>query len=166
MKLTPDIEDAMRRAGLHPEQFKAKRGKKREVWPEPCLWKFAPGILLVNFEVPARPIPWKSPTVTRSGVSFKDASLKRWQKEVRECGKGAMRGKGPYSCEVKLVVDFHLTPRPGSAPDTSNLTKALEDSLQGPVIVNDRAVIEVVARRLRSERDYAEVWIYSAKQGD
>lgn len=152
----------MKAARLDPETLKAPRGKKASEYPAPCEWKFAAGILLVHFEVAMRPVPWKAPTVTRSGVSFKDASLKRWQKEVRDRGAKAMSG-GPYSCRVELVMDFHLTKRAGSAPDVSNLTKATEDSLQGPVIVNDRQVAKITSRRLdRAERDYAEIWVYSA----
>jgi Holliday junction resolvase RusA-like endonuclease len=165
LKVTDSIANAMKSAGLDPDALKAPRGKKKAKpsgYPDPCDWKFAPGTLLVHFEVGMRPVPWKSPTVTRSGVSFKDANLKRWQKEVRDSGARAMKG-GPYSCRVELVMDFHLTPRAGSAPDVSNLTKATEDALQGPVIVNDRQVGKITSRRVdRSDRDRAEIWVYSA----
>jgi Holliday junction resolvase RusA-like endonuclease len=54
----------------------------------------------------------------------------------------------PYGGPVRLEVTYYLRPRPGGVPDTSNLTKAFEDALQGAVIRNDTQVVGHCTRRV------------------
>jgi len=120
--------------------------------------RLEPGSLICEFEVPFRPVPWKAPVVPRTGHAYKDKDLVKWQQRVSDCADAAMLGHYPYSHEVRLEVEFYLTARAGSPPDTSNLTKALEDSLQGYVITNDTKVASIEAERfLGADRDRA--WI-------
>lgn len=118
-----------------------------------------PGELIVEFEIDARPIPWKASTILKRGGAFKDKKLVAWQDEVRRRGREAMGGREPYAGPVEVRFLFSLTRRAGSVADTSNLTKACEDSLQGVVIVNDRAVHQIVSHRTTGDRDFARVTV-------
>jgi Holliday junction resolvase RusA-like endonuclease len=142
MKLTPEIERAMRASGVYPE---ALRGKPKSVAPE--VYQGLPGELIVELVVPSRPVPWKAPTTTRTGHSFKDKKLVEWQKLVAGQAAIAMGSRYPHPGPIDLTLRFELTRKPGSVPDLSNLTKALEDSLQGIVFVNDRWVSHIDATR-------------------
>lgn len=120
-----------------------------------------PGTVICEFEVPMRPVPWKAPSTTRTGHSYKDPKLVAWQAEVSRCAEVAMRGRRPYPGPVLLTLEFYLTRRAGSLPDLSNLTKAFEDSLQGSAIVNDRCVREIHSERIVGDRDGAWVRVTS-----
>lgn len=122
---------------------------------------FHPDTLVVAFFVPVRPSPWRAPTTTRSGVSFKDKNLVRWQKDVATCCEMAMGGRAPYPHPVRLELEFNLKRRPGSVPDLSNLTKGTEDALQGLAIVNDRQVREIKATRTVGDADGVMIRVYS-----
>jgi Holliday junction resolvase RusA-like endonuclease len=123
-----------------------------------------PGTVIADFEVPMRPVPWSAPHVNTNGPAFKNPRLRAWQAEVSRCAAEAMVGRRPYGGAVKLVAEFYLSPRGGSPPDTSNLTKSLEDACQGHVIVNDRCVVRVESERfLRCSRDCAWVRVIAVE---
>jgi Holliday junction resolvase RusA-like endonuclease len=120
--------------------------------------------LICEFYVPQRPVPWKVPQTTRTGHAYKPVKLVSWQRSVATCCKMAMgRGK-PYAGPVTLEFIFHLTKRAGGLPDTSNLTKAAEDALQGVAIVNDRAVWRITSSRVIGDGDGALVRVYAEEQ--
>jgi Holliday junction resolvase RusA-like endonuclease len=153
MRSTPEIEKAIAEAGV---------AGMRTVIPGHTLAPTpAAGDVVAEFEVPHRASPWKAPHVGRTGPPFKDKSLVAWQKTVADHASLSMRGRPPYPGPVLLEVHFHLTRRPGSAPDLSNLTKAFEDALQGVVIVNDRSVLKIVAQRSTGARDYVAARVIS-----
>jgi Holliday junction resolvase RusA-like endonuclease len=120
--------------------------------------------LIVDFYVPMRPVPWSVPMVLRTGRSIKSKRLLSWQKAVATCCRMAMGRTEPYAGPVRLDFEFHLTKRAGSLPDTSNLTKAAEDALQGVAIVNDRAVWGITSRRVVGDGDGARVRVYAEVQ--
>lgn len=154
MKLTPDLARAMEAAGLGNLRSQPKvKPPVAEIEP--------PGELIVEFVVEGRPTPWKAPTVTKAGLTFKDKTLVKWQSLVAATGKLAMGSRYPYPGPVELRLHFELTRRAGSVPDLSNLTKAFEDSLQGAVIVNDRCVFRIRAERTMGEHDRATVEVRS-----
>jgi Holliday junction resolvase RusA-like endonuclease len=133
--------------------------------PRPTSPVLPPGTLVVEFEVPARPIPWKVASTTRTGHSYKDKKLVAWQAEVARCAAMAMRGRAPYGGAVRVEMEFYLTPRPGVPGDASNFGKATEDALQGTVILNDRKVVDVRSRRyLQHLLDMARVTVYAAEE--
>jgi Holliday junction resolvase RusA-like endonuclease len=120
---------------------------------------------VLEFHVAARPIPWKAATVLKAGGAFKDKKLVAWQRAVATCGRMAMMGREPFAGPVEIDVTFHLSPsKNGSVPDTTNLVKALEDSLQGVVIVNDRQVCNTMARRRKATIDVARVKVTSIEE--
>jgi Holliday junction resolvase RusA-like endonuclease len=155
MKVTDDIARAMRSAGLDPSTL---RGRPKAV--APVAPQGSPGDLIVEFVVPYRAIPWKAATTTRTGHSFKDKNLVQWQKLVAGMAALAMGSRHPHPGPIDLKLRFELTRRPGSVPDLSNLTKALEDSLQGIVFVNDRWVSHIDATRHVGEHDRVTITVH------
>lgn len=152
--MTPETEALLRKAGV-------------KVPPKGDLagCKFFSGCLIVEVRVPGRPIPWKPARVLRNGMSYKDGKLKSWQKTVGQYAFLAMKGMAPYSHSVALEVDFYLTAIKGRVtPDLSNLTKALEDSLQGTVIENDRRVVRIVSKRFTGLADEVRVRVYATEE--
>lgn len=155
-------DDLLRRAGIvlpaGAKSLKTKLPKATSLLGQ----RYAPGTLLVTVEVPHRPIPWKAPSTTRTGHSYKDPKLVAWQRQVGLYAGQAMAGLAPYRHPVKLDISFHLTrAKNGSIPDLSNLTKAFEDALQGTVIVNDCQVASIIADRYIGTTDGAVVDVYA-----
>lgn len=127
--------------------------------------RFAPGILVVSFTVPARPVPWKAAHTTRTGHAFKDKRLVAWQKTVQQYAAMAMAGMAPYSHAVEIRLEFHLAPIRGrTLPDLSNCVKSTEDALQGVVIENDRRVQRIVSQRFVSLVDEARIWVFATEE--
>jgi Holliday junction resolvase RusA-like endonuclease len=145
----PMADDALKRAGI------LLKGKPPLV--------LNPGELLALIGIDGRPVPWKAPTTTRTGHSFKDKRLVAWQKRVADEAAEVMRvlGRDPYAGPVSLSMCFELKRKAGRAPDTSNLGKAAEDALQGVVIVNDTQVGFIESKRIIGDRDYCTIGVYA-----
>jgi Holliday junction resolvase RusA-like endonuclease len=127
-----------------------------------------PGTAICEFEVPTRPVPWKAPSTTQTGHSYKDPKLVEWQSEVASCAGKAMtmNGRKPYGHAVEVWAEFHLAPsRNGSYGDTTNLLKAVEDALQGVVLVNDKRVVRSHPERflVGVTRDHAWVRVIAVE---
>lgn len=122
------------------------------------------GSLIAGFFVEGRPVPWSAPTTTRTGHSFKNPRLVSWQKLVGDLAYLAMRPDPPYSHPVRLDLIFYLTVRGGSRPDTSNLGKALEDALQGKVIVNDKQVCDIRSRRVIGTGEGVMIQVFAMEE--
>jgi Holliday junction resolvase RusA-like endonuclease len=150
--MTPKVEAMLRRAGFAiPASAKAMQGVR-----------LAPGALVVEFRVLARPIPWRAAHTTRTGHSFKNKTLVAWQATVKDHATLAMGRMAPYSHPVALVLEFFLVPIKGrTLPDLSNLNKSTEDSLQGVVIENDRQVHRITSRRFVGVADEARIRVYA-----
>ncbi len=125
--------------------------------------KFAPGTLIAKVVVEGRPVPWKAPTTTRTGHSFKDKRMVAWQEQVREAARAAMGDRVPYSHPVLLKCLFAFEPHNRSqTPDLSNLVKCCEDALQKIVITNDRNVAKNEGERIdNAQFGRATIWVYA-----
>ncbi len=137
---------------------KSRRPKPK---PEP-VELLPPGILIARVEIPARAVPWKAPSTTRTGHSYKDPSLVAWQATVALIAKFAMGNRKPYAGPVRLSLIIDLKRKPGSAPDATNLQKAIEDSCQNIIFTNDRLVVETNTRRTIGDRDHVTIEVFSA----
>lgn len=111
------------------------------------------GTLICEGTVLGRAVPWKSPTMSRTGGVIPNRgykAYKTWQEIIKHhvrCHR-PRRKSWPYGGPVELRVTFYVCKRGGrSNADTSNLTKAFEDSLQGELYANDSQV-----HRIRAER--------------
>jgi Holliday junction resolvase RusA-like endonuclease len=110
-----------------------------------------PGVTVAEGTIPGRAVPWKSPTLGRNGGAIRSrgyGQYKAWQATVNVLAATQRARRRPYGGPVRLEVTYYLRPRPGGVPDTSNLTKAFEDALQGAVIRNDTQVVGHCTRRV------------------
>jgi Holliday junction resolvase RusA-like endonuclease len=132
------------RTVLPPDLTVALVARRRREGEAPGGRAYPPGAVVARFTVPGRAVPWKAPFVGARGA-FKEASLVAWQGEVRLRARLAMGGRPPHTGPFALGLVFtRKAPRgrrPGdrwaARPDTVNLVKAFEDSLQGVVILDD-----------------------------
>ncbi len=125
-----------------------RRGRSE---PPPAEPDAAPGVVICSGVIEGRAVPWKAPHTSRRGGCVPTRDYKRyttWLGTVRAGAKRLMGRKRPYGGPVEMEVTYYLAPRPGTLPDTSNLTKAFEDALQGVVYRNDGQVCRVVAARV------------------
>lgn len=136
----------------------AKKPRKPKKPPVALL---APGTLLLSIRWGGRAIPWKAPTVTRHGATFKDGTLVAWQQEVALRAMAARKISKPYEgpVEVKMVARFAK----GPIGDACNLLKAAEDSLQGVVFVNDRQVVVNSCDRRQAGYDMVAIVVRAAE---
>ena len=124
----------------------------------------APGELICPpIVVEGEAVPWKTPTVTRYGTTFKDKTLVAWQLHVASCAHKVLDGAAPYDDPVSIQIIFvrkhPKTRKPGefadTRPDLDNLTKAVKDSLTGKAVaklkVNKVAVGENFGRVLADD---------------
>lgn len=120
----------------------------------------APGVVVAEGTIPGRAIPWKSPTIGRNGGAMRSrgyGAYKAWQSLVNALAAPQRRSRRPYGGPVRLEATYYLAPRPGIPPDTSNLTKAFEDALQGSVYRNDSQVVGHCTRRVVSAQEAERV---------
>ena len=110
--------------------------------------------LIFEGMVVGRAVPWKAPNVTRRGT-FRDKKVKKWQSHVKWQTLQYKQGE-PYDGPVMLDLKFIMRGRSGLLPDLTNLTKALEDVLQGIVYVNDRQVCKQVTERIVGDKSTKE----------
>ncbi len=118
------------------------------------------GMFVVCFHVPGRPVPWSVPTVFRNGGSKKNARLIAWQQTVGMFARLAMHGRELHAGPVEIaVVATIAAPRDRRYrdPDCTNIVKAIEDALQGIVIVNDRQVCRQYVERVRGDDERAVI---------
>lgn len=125
--------------------------------------RIPPGAIVCRFAVDGTPRPWRAPTVTRNGHSFKDKHLLKWQSTVKRQARLAMGQRSPYGGPVRLVMAFTLRRRPGAYPDVANLIKGTEDALQGSVIVNDRQTRRIEASRTIGDNDGVVITVYAVE---
>lgn len=118
------------------------------------------GTVICEGTVFGRPVSWKAPRNSRTGgviPTRQYKAYKEWQATVREQAAKDMGRKTPYAGPVELYLDFYLAPNGKTRPDTSNLVKSTEDSLQGVVIRNDIEVVAVHARRIVTDQEVQRV---------
>ena len=99
------------------------------------------GLELCRFTVEGRAVPWKAPTVTQNGGTFKDRTLVAWQEMVAGAARRAWGNREPYAGRVELEFTVHI--RGKRRGDATNLQKSIEDSMQSVVISNDKNVVRI-----------------------
>lgn len=112
------------------------------------------GTVLLRTSLRGRAVPWQVSTVTKNGA-FKDRRLVAWQEQVQTWAwvnrTQSVAYAGPV--EVSVVARFAK----GPLPDATNVLKAIEDALQGPVFINDRQVMRNSCERTRTGYDWVTI---------
>lgn len=149
---------------LHPAA-KGNRPRRRRIVEAPLdvTGDLPPGAVLLQCEIAARPVPWKAPMVGRYGA-VKDARLVAWQTRVAIVAQLAYTARTPYRGPVEVAV--WATIAKGPLMDATNLMKAIEDSLEGIVIVNDRQVIRNRCERAIGSRDLVRIEVVAADRNE
>jgi Holliday junction resolvase RusA-like endonuclease len=109
-----------------------------------------PGTVLLETMILLRAVPWSASQVTRNGT-FKAKRLVAWQRVI---GVVAFRDRtqaAPYGGPVEVMVMAQFAK--GPLPDATNVLKAVEDAIQGVVIVNDSQVVRNSCGRTKGEWD-------------
>lgn len=161
MSRRPDFPAGKLPPGAKMLETKLPKGLKRRPCPP-----FAPGDLLAAFVVEGRPVPWSVPVIAKNGGKVKSPRLVAWQEAVKRAACLAWDERYlSYRGPVRVVMHFHLARRGAGLrgnPDTTNLQKGAEDSLQGAMIANDCQVDDIRSVRFFDGADHAAIWVYAA----
>jgi Holliday junction resolvase RusA-like endonuclease len=115
-------------------------------------------MLPLRFVVEGRAVAWTPSRVTRNGT-YKIHELCMWQEIVKGAAREAWgAGHEPYAGPVAVSIMIYLIEF-GSTPDVTNCFKAIEDSLQGIVIANDRQVEFTRGRRVFTDQEFVVVTV-------
>ena len=95
----------------------------------------------VCFNVSGIPIPKQSFRINSSGVHFQAEKVVTWQNTVAFYAKMAMQSRDPITEPVSMSIDFYLPNR--SRKDLDNLSKAILDSCNGIVYMDDCQVVDL-----------------------
>lgn len=133
-------------------------------------------LAMILLEIEGLPVPWTPSRITRTRHAFnpkyKEKQYAQWQI------KSQYNQEKPISGPVSLDLSFHMPIPAGTSkvkrlqmlngkifhikrPDTSNLTKFLEDCLKGIVIEDDSQTVEIIARKLYAEKPKSVVKVTS-----
>ena len=135
------------------------KAPRREKAEPPTLAE--PGTVIVEGVVMGRAVSWKSPNIgggnVRRRLVYK--TYRQWKELVAATMKPLMQGARPYAGPVVVEFVFYLIPNPGHTPDTDNLGKSTQDSLNRVVFIDDTQVCESHLKRIISatERERAEL---------
>lgn len=105
----------------------------------------------VTFSVPGQPVPKQSFRYTGAngrGGGYTDPRVKAWQTLVSQHARLAMAGREPFTCPVSVTLTFFLPTR--RRVDADNLSKAVLDSLNGIVFVDDNQVAKLTIYKLHA----------------
>lgn len=135
--------------------------------PEPEAATLPPGTLIMCCRIPLRAVPWSAPTVIHGGKPYKGRRLVKWQQAVAVFARTSLTswvpGDMPYDGPVQ--VDVMATFAKGPLPDATNVLKAIEDAIQGVVILNDRQVTRNSCERTKGETDLVTIAVRAAGGG-
>lgn len=116
----------------------------------------------MQFVIEGKPIPWMR--AGRHGWKYFDRQHAK-KEEVRALIKEQLNGQEPFSEPLKLTIEFHMMiPVSGSkikrqnalkkphscVPDLDNLTKFIDDALNGILWTDDAIIYEFAARKYYS----------------
>ena len=90
------------------------------------------------------------------GGGYTDPRVKAWQATVRDYAALAMRQYEPITCPVRVRLEFYLKDR--RRVDCDNLSKGLQDGLNGIVWQDDSQVCELLIIK-RIDRDNPRVGV-------
>lgn len=103
----------------------------------------------IEFTIPSEPATKKtSQRVVRAGRRMRIIPSERtisWTATARTFMQFAMRGRPPLTGLVAVTYRFY---RRRDVADLGGLEAALDDALQGPIIENDRQIVQRVSERL------------------
>lgn len=93
------------------------------------------------FTVPGRPACKQSFVYTANGGGYTKPHVKRWQTSVSWAAREAMGGDAPVAGPVRVTMRFVMPDK--TRRDCDNLSKAVLDSLNGIVFVDDCQVVDL-----------------------
>jgi len=98
--------------------------------------------------VPGRPVGQGSMRSLGKGrMTHNNPHLKAWRQAVGWAFKAAGPGE-PTAADVRVTLHFAVHPRrKGDAPDLDKLVRAVLDALTGLAYLDDKQVVEILARR-------------------
>ena len=106
----------------------------------------------ICFNVNGIPIPKQSFRINKNGVHFQTARVHNWQDTVAGEARIAMQGRDPIAAPVSMEIDFYLPNH--SRKDIDNLSKAILDSLNGIVFVDDCQVVDLELHKRFGSQEY------------
>lgn len=120
-------------------------------------------VKFLQFHVEGRPVPWKSPNVTRRGA-YAVLSYANYKRKVRDIAQIEMYLAKKRISFARTALRLRIFVMGNREPDNTNILKSVEDGLKGTVIHDDKQVkeqetnFEYVSRE-EDERVEIEVWI-------
>ena len=129
-----------------------------------------------SFTVPGKPQPKQRPrVVSRGGFAraYTPKQTKDYEALVKECFLSAYPKHEPTEAAVKMEVIIGVCPPKSSSkkkqrellesglptrkPDADNVFKAVADSLNGVLYVDDSQLVDISIKKVYSESDYITV---------
>lgn len=115
----------------------------------------------IRITVPIKPVAWTRPRFdSKSKRVFNTKKLTDYENQIALFAKAAMRGRPPFTGEIKLSAEFYR-PKPktrkGQKPqvsfigDADRYLNAVMDSLIGVCYLDDRQVVDARAIKLFGE---------------
>ncbi len=117
----------------------------------------------MKFEILGKPVPWMR--AGRYGSRYFDCQLSK-KREIRNLVQYQMKSQKPFSEPLKLSIEFYMRiptswskikrlnaiKKPHSTiPDLDNLTKFIDDALNGVLWTDDSIIYEFAARKYFGE---------------
>ena len=115
----------------------------------------------INFTVPIKPVAWTRPQFdSKTKRVYNTEKLTDYENQIALYAKAAMRGRPPFTGEVKLTAEFYRPkpkPRKGQKPqvsfigDVDRYLNAIMDALIGICYLDDRQVVDAHPKKLFGE---------------
>ena len=94
---------------------------------------------MISYIIPRRPEPKQRPRKGKNGSVYTPAKTREYEEYVGWCAKRWF--VRPMMGEVELFARFYFKSKK-NRPDLSNLTKALEDGMNGIAYIDDKQIIK------------------------
>jgi Holliday junction resolvase RusA-like endonuclease len=131
---------------------------------------------MISFTIPGTPVPQGRPRVTKTGHAYYDEKTKEYRERVRQCAIVAQAGRETLTGALAMFVDCVL-PIPQSwpvhrkqaalhgqwhvlRPDSSNIIKGIEDSLNGIVYEDDSQIALLIGTKSYGTEPETKVTIF------
>ena len=107
---------------------------------------------MIRIDVPIKPVPFPRPA-TNERRRYNPKRYREFKEQLGWYARLAMKGRLPFTGEVKLHADFYR-PKPKRSKhvsfigDVDNYLKAVMDSLIGICYLDDRQVVDVHGRKI------------------
>jgi len=138
MRIT--LADAKRLGIAGPLPKRGTRAKKRR--SEPAL--LPDGTVLLRCEIKGRAVPWSTPMIGQ-GKPVKEPRLTSWQQEMSLRARQWRKVSEPYAGPVEVFVVARFAK--GPIGDACNILKAVEDSMNRVIYIDDRQVVKTHCER-------------------